>query len=880
MSEEKIAYTGPTVKDFAQIAPIIALWSCTAPNVCACGKLDCAAPGKHPCFRVSDPKDLSARTKWNATQDLETIDAWIAKARKYKLDELNYGAAMGKAVPFGEPGDWLIAIDVDPRNGGDELLGRYEAAYGKLPHTWTTLTGGGGQHYYFRVKLPKAPRCIALIGGIEIKAEGGYVILPPSMHASGKRYAWDLAAVPREVPLAYAPAWVVDELLGSRTAPARKHSHGPSAGDPAATLIGHAMGAAGMRVGPQEATGIRPVECPWADEHSDGRGDGEDTSSVLLIPTLEAPRFGGWRCKHAHCAGRGPRELLDKLPIEAWREADERYPHQLQRAHRERLGFPPDDLIAHDGPPPDIAPRDFDDDDFSSPPPPLPPAPSDEDGALAPAPRPIIRLGNDMDRICREARSALGGDHLVFRQGNALVAIADKSLMVCKPGTIQELIAYVADIEKYDARSRSWVRCVLPKEVCTTVLESAKFDGIPPLKGLAHLPYVGPKGDLVTEPGFNPDSGYFLLDSENLRKVVLPTELSQRTALAGMQVLRDVTCDIPFADDTHGYGWIALLLTMIARPMIDGCTPLFAFDATAPGSGKTILVKTAALIAFGQEYLCSAGIANQDEEMRKAITSMVASGSPLMLLDNFVGILRNPPLEAAITTGHWDDRLLSTNTHVSAPMQMIFAVTGNHLRLGDDIARRTFVCRLEPTQSIHERGDFKNGELDVFAKNHRFALYTAALTILAAHAAAGSPEAHVKARPGFEGWSRKVASAIAWAGGPDVTGLFADVGDETSDANEAEVFREVVAENIDRMHVRAEFEMRDVFDRLWGEQNQRAQWLPLVDALDMLRTGPERPWTVKELALVFRSLRSRPLGKYRLLSRRVGGRALWRLVDK
>lgn len=93
-------------------------------------------------------------------------------------------ANIGAVVPPG-----LVVIDVDPRNGGDETLAALEAgAAGPLPATLTVRTGGGGRHLYFRAALAHRPRG-SLGEGLDIKTPGrGYVVVPPSIHASGGVY--------------------------------------------------------------------------------------------------------------------------------------------------------------------------------------------------------------------------------------------------------------------------------------------------------------------------------------------------------------------------------------------------------------------------------------------------------------------------------------------------------------------------------------------------------------------------------------------------------------------------------------------------------------------------------------------------------------------
>ena len=74
---------------------------------------------------------------------------------------------------------------------GGALVVRYGE---QLRQTLTCLTGGGGTHYYFT-----APAGIAVVEGanklgpgVDVKAAGGYVLLPPSIHISGRRYTWEV----------------------------------------------------------------------------------------------------------------------------------------------------------------------------------------------------------------------------------------------------------------------------------------------------------------------------------------------------------------------------------------------------------------------------------------------------------------------------------------------------------------------------------------------------------------------------------------------------------------------------------------------------------------------------------------------------------------
>ena len=84
------------------------------------------------------------------------------------------------------------ALDTDPRNGGDVSLARLEAEHGALPWTPKVRTGGGGFHHWLR--FPPGTTCRKVADGVDLKADGGYVIVPPSKIAiaehQGRAYYW------------------------------------------------------------------------------------------------------------------------------------------------------------------------------------------------------------------------------------------------------------------------------------------------------------------------------------------------------------------------------------------------------------------------------------------------------------------------------------------------------------------------------------------------------------------------------------------------------------------------------------------------------------------------------------------------------------------
>ena len=153
---------------------------------CDCGERDCDDIGKHP---------RTAHGFKDATTDEATIRAWWRK-----WPTANIGGAAGIKSGFD-------AADPDGEAGLDDLA-KLEAKHGALPDTPNSITGGGGKHLFFK-HVPGKKNTVKADGlSIDLRTTGGYVILPPSLHRSGRRYEWEATAHPDDLPLADMPAWL------------------------------------------------------------------------------------------------------------------------------------------------------------------------------------------------------------------------------------------------------------------------------------------------------------------------------------------------------------------------------------------------------------------------------------------------------------------------------------------------------------------------------------------------------------------------------------------------------------------------------------------------------------------------------------------------
>ncbi len=132
-----------------------------------------------------------------ATTDPAEIRKWFGRRSHANLAILTGGG--------------VVALDIDPRNGGNgslrRLLGRRH-----LPETAFAKTGNEGLHYLFRVGEGETHRCSnGILPGIDLKGDGGYLVVEPSVHPeTGREYRWE--RTPRQ-GIAAMPDWLREAVL-------------------------------------------------------------------------------------------------------------------------------------------------------------------------------------------------------------------------------------------------------------------------------------------------------------------------------------------------------------------------------------------------------------------------------------------------------------------------------------------------------------------------------------------------------------------------------------------------------------------------------------------------------------------------------------------
>lgn len=146
----------------------------TEKGACSCGK-DCKSPGKHP--RVTNGVN-------DATKDSAIVNKWF---NEWPL--ANIGVATGAA-------SGILVLDVDVKSGGFDSLDKIIDENGPIPDNILAVTGSGGRHYVFKYPGKVGRSTTNLWPGIDIRGDGGYIVVAPSNHISGGVYFWDAEADP------------------------------------------------------------------------------------------------------------------------------------------------------------------------------------------------------------------------------------------------------------------------------------------------------------------------------------------------------------------------------------------------------------------------------------------------------------------------------------------------------------------------------------------------------------------------------------------------------------------------------------------------------------------------------------------------------------
>jgi hypothetical protein len=366
---------------------------------------------------------------------------------------------------------------------------------------------------------------------------------------------------------------------------------------------------------------------------------------------------------------------------------------------------------------------------------------------------PLVIDKSDFPAAAAELSERLANSPSLFQRGTGLVKLVKGA------GGFSTLPLKVHDVVNYShAVCRPVVEktvrgeivrepVTLPARVAHLYLNRHDAWGVRDLDGICRAPLLSADGSIRVARGYDPDTRYWCVASQ---MSPVPQKPSRRQAEEALMRLRRVFETFPFGDaDTltqpHAGARVDLsrapgldettyllaIMTAVCRPSLP-LAPGFIIRAahiSGAGTGKGQLVRAIARIAY--DFVPKALTSSGDRvELDKRLTAALVVADPVIFLDNVnAETLRSNLLASTVTENPVAIRPFRENTRLmSITTNAFVVVTGNAVRVSEDLARRFLVVDLDARCEDPEQRPFSPGFLSKINRSRRD-LLVAALTI-------------------------------------------------------------------------------------------------------------------------------------------------------
>ena len=592
-----------------------------------------------PCNPL-DKKPLTPHGFKDATTDEAQIRAWWGR----------WPNAMIAAPTGPASGAWVLDPDVDPvkQLDGIAALDQLVARHGPLPQTLRSITPRGGKHLFFawdpNVDIRNSESKVG--SGIDVRGNGGYVILPPSRSATGGAYQWDPNS-PRT--FAPAPPWLVMLAKAKKVSAYNKAALESECKNVAAALPGtrnSTLNKAAFNLG----------------QLIGGNALDEQDVRDRLFEAAETCRL-----------------VADDGAAQAWATIDSgiaagkkqpRSRPQSQSGSRPTIRLADGELLRILG--------------------------EIEDALLASGALVFSRAGRLVEPVAENMPASDGRKTTVAR----LRELSSESFL--------SPIAETAAFQKWDHRRKKLVDTDPPLHYVRVLLATERRWRLPHVSGIISTPTLRPDGSLLADPGYDPETELYL--SPGFQIPPIPEHPTKEQAFAAFRLLIDLLSEFGFKRSVGGEHEMRLnrsvALSGLLTPLVRGSlptAPMHLISAHMAGTGKSYLVDTAAVIATGR--LCPVITAlKRVEETEKRLGAIVLSGIPMVSLDNCTHDLGGEFLCQMAERPVVKVRILGYSETPDCEVHTALYGTGNNITFKDDMVRRGLVCNLE---TLDERPELR-----------------------------------------------------------------------------------------------------------------------------------------------------------------------------
>jgi putative DNA primase/helicase len=391
--------------------------------------------------------------------------------------------------------------------------------------------------------------------------------------------------------------------------------------------------------------------------------------------------------------------------------------------------------------------------------------------------RPVIRIfAGFLHRAVDMAEGALMQAGLGYYQRGSMVvrpamvpvAVSDgrtvdaPRLVDVKAHHMAEAFTRAANWKRFDKREGEWLSTDCPHKIAETFLAREGQWRLPVLTGIINCPTLRPDGSILDLPGYDAQTG-LLFDPQDVQFPALPRDPDRDMALRALAYLKDLISTFPFVTDGDRAVALSAILTALVRRSLP-TSPLHGFNAPTAGTGKSMLVDLASLIATARPAPVIAQ-GKTEEEMEKRLGAALIAGDVLIAIDNCEEPLGGELLCQTMTQTSLKVRILGKSVNAEVPSNAAIFATGNNLTFEGDMTRRALRATLDAGVERPELRAFDRDPLAMVTER-RGDYVSAGLTVLRAFHVAGRPQQRAPLGS-FTDWSRWVRDALIWLGEAD-----------------------------------------------------------------------------------------------------------------
>jgi hypothetical protein len=383
----------------------------------------------------------------------------------------------------------------------------------------------------------------------------------------------------------------------------------------------------------------------------------------------------------------------------------------------------------------------------------------------------IDLVKGELPRAIDESLALMRARGELFERGtpSMVVRVPDDGIQEVSDDWLADYLGRHVRYMVFNPRNNTPERVDTPPVLARRINSKKGEFGLRQLRGVITAPTMRRDGSLLVEPGYDEQTGLLLKPG---RWPAIYMNPSKEQLIAALRELWRPYEKFPFVDEVSRSIMLATVICAVIRQMLP-TAPGTSFDAPDAGSGKTLLGQT--VLALVGTPPVATSVSSDEEEIRKAVLSVLREGKAGVLLDNIRGEFKSAAIERLLTTEWYSDRLLGASQQISLPSILMVMFSGNNFKAVGDLWRRILTARIDARSDAPERRAFNLEPLS-YCREHRQSMVAAALTLLRGFLGSGARRDTPERVGSFEVWDDMVRQTVIWIGKEK---LFADLKADT-----------------------------------------------------------------------------------------------------